>query len=260
MDALLDTDWITHWRDLVARREAEVPAREAAFWDRRAPTFALSTRGEPDPFLDFIEPWLEPSLTLIDVGAGVGRHAQPLARRLDWVTAVEPSAGMRDRLAVADNMTVVASGWMDADTAPADLVICVHVLYTVEDVVPFLRKLETAARRRLFVVLRDGASRHPAEVMKGPGGPRSPHLRDLFLLLRQLGVAPDLALFRRPAFFRFESVEAAVADCETRLGALFEQRGGRQWLVERLRPEPGGNFLFDAGEATTGVVHWSPSA
>src|SRR6266700_4987344 len=156
MDPLLDVDWVAHWRALVEAREAQIGrSDEGDWWGRRARRFAFSMRGQPDWFLGFLEPWLRPDRTVIDVGAGTGRHAGPLAERVDWVTAVEPSQAMREHLPTPDNMTVIASEWQDAETAAADLVICVHVLYPVPDVVPFLEKLERSARERVFVVLRD---------------------------------------------------------------------------------------------------------
>lgn len=258
VDAVLDTDWAAHWRMLVDRREVQTGPRQDDFWNRRAHRFALSMRGQADPFLDFLEPWLSPSRTLIDVGAGTGRHVHPLARRLDWVTAVEPSQAMRDLIPPADNVTVIASGWLDADPAPADLVTCVNVLYPIADAVPFLRKLEQSARERVFVVLRDSPSHHPAEQLAGPGRMREPRLRDAFLLLRQLDVAPDVHLYRVPAFFRFESLEAAVEDCRLRLGPLWEETAGRAFLDGRLRPADDGTVVFDAGELTSGVLHWTP--
>src|SRR3979411_1391845 len=101
-----------------------------------------------DGFLEVREPWLLPHRTLTDVGAGAGRYAAPLADRLDWVTAVEPSQGMRDLIPEKDNMTVIATDWEHAEPAPADLVICCHVLYGVADAPAFIAKLEAAATAR----------------------------------------------------------------------------------------------------------------
>src|SRR6266536_1178640 len=115
MDGTLDVDWAAHWRSLVEAREAQIgPAGNDDWWGGcRARRFAFSMRGQPDWFLGFLEPWLRPTGTLIDVGAGTGRHAAPLAERLDWVTAVEPSHAMRERIPPAENMTVIGSTWRD---------------------------------------------------------------------------------------------------------------------------------------------------
>ncbi len=262
MDGTLDVDWAAHWRSLVEAREAQIgPAGNDDWWGGcRARRFAFSMRGQPDWFLGFLEPWLRPTGTLIDVGAGTGRHAAPLAERLDWVTAVEPSHAMRERIPPAENMTVIGSTWMDAEPAPADLVTCAHVLYPIADVVPFIRKLERAARERVFVVLRDAPHRHPGEVLPGPGRAREPWLRDCFMLLRQLGVAPDVTLVRYPTFHRYESLDQAVEECRTHVGLAWDEEQGRAWLDERLQPEEDGSLRYEGGDMISGVLHWKPTS
>lgn len=258
MDAVLDVDWAAHWRALVEAREARMGRSHGTdWWDRRARRFAWSMRAQVDWFRGFLEPWLTPDRTLIDVGAGAGRHAGPLAGRLDWVTAVEPSAGMREHIPAAPNLTVIGSTWEDAEPAPADLVICVHVLYPVADVVPFIEKLERSARERVFVVLRDSDAGRPAERLAGPGLGREPRLRDCFLLLRQLGIAPEVTMATYPAFQRYESLEQAVEDCRPAGGDWDEDRV-RAWLQANLRPDEDGSLVYEAGDVVAGALHWQP--
>jgi 2-polyprenyl-3-methyl-5-hydroxy-6-metoxy-1,4-benzoquinol methylase len=153
-------DWVERWRSLVAERAAAAKGHtDPKYWDRRAPTFARSTQARSDFFLDVVAPYLSPRKTLIDVGAGAGRHAVPLAERVEWVTAVEPSEGMRAQIPHRDNMTVVASTWEDAVVATADLVICCHVLYGVADPEPFITKLDRSARERVWA--RESPYRRP---------------------------------------------------------------------------------------------------
>jgi SAM-dependent methyltransferase len=260
VDPLLGTDWAESWHQLVERRRAEVGERAASEdpWALPATRFAARPASPPDAFLGFLEPWLGPRRTLIDVGAGTGRLSAPLAARLDWVTAVEPSQGMRDRIPHADNMTVIASAWLDAEPAPADLVICAHVLYEVPEPVPFIEKLEASARERVFVVLRDTGHLHPAEVYAGPRLGREPGLRDCFLLLRQLGVAPDVAVFRYPANHRFESLDQAAAECRQALGTLWDDHEGRAWLEQNLRRDEDGTLVHPGADGIAGVLHWKP--
>ncbi|HET7339267.1 MAG TPA: methyltransferase domain-containing protein, partial [Candidatus Dormibacteraeota bacterium] len=142
-----EVDWIDRWREIVEAREREAAGHsDPGYWDRRASSFARSTQSRVDDFLRVLEPYLSPRKTLIDVGAGAGRHTMPLAERLEWVTAVEPSEGMRSHIAPRDNITVVASDWEDAEVAPADLVICSHVLYGIAEPEPFIAKIERSAR------------------------------------------------------------------------------------------------------------------
>ena len=258
MDAVLDVDWAAHWRSLVEAREARMgKTHDDDWWAPRAAAFARQVRSQPDWFSAFLEPWLRQTATLIDVGAGTGRYATPLAARLDWITAVEPSAAMREHIPPAANMTVIGSTWEDADPAPADLVICSHVLYPLAEPVPFLDKLERSARERVFVVMRDSPSMLPAEVMARPGLPREPWLRDCLLLLRQMGVVPDMTMSTYPTSFRYRDVEAAVEWCRSHLGAAWDDAAGRAWLAANLRADEDGSLRYD-GDVTAGVLHWKP--
>ena len=261
MDAVLDVDWAAHWRTLVQAREAQIGGSHSDdWWAPRAGLFASQMRITSDWFVEFLEPWLRPTATLLDVGAGTGRYAAPLARRLDWVTAVEPSQSMRERIAPADNMTVIGSSWEDAEPAPADLVICVHVLYPIAEARPFLEKLDRSARERVFVVLRDSPHTHPAEVMAGPGRAREPWLRDCLMLLRQMGPRPDVHMTTYTNVYRYDSLESALALCRSHVGREWDEARGRAWLEAKLRPDEDGTLVYEGGELTSGVLHWKPMA
>jgi SAM-dependent methyltransferase len=259
MDAVLDVDWAAHWRTLVEAREAQIGTSHSGdWWAPRAGQFARQMRTQTDWLVGFLEPWLRPDATLIDVGAGTGRHATPLAGRLDWVTAVEPSQAMREHIPTAANMTVIGSTWEDAEPAPADLVICAHVLYPVADPVPFIEKLERAARERVFVMMRDAPNTHPGEVIGRPGRGREPWLRDCHLLLRQMGVGPDMTMTTYSSTYRYDGLEAAVELCRSHAGLSWDEERGRAWLEANLRPDEDGTLVYDGGEITAGVLHWKP--
>ncbi len=89
---MVEIDWAARWKGLVEDRATLAAGHsDSQYWDRRAKSFARSTHLRAGDLLEVLEPFLSPQKTLIDVGAGTGRHATPLASRLEWVTAVEPS-------------------------------------------------------------------------------------------------------------------------------------------------------------------------
>jgi hypothetical protein len=168
---------------------------------------------------------------------------------------------MRELLEPAPNLTVIASGWEDAAAAPADLVICCHVLYGVAEVVPFIEKLEASARERVFVYMRDQPPPLPAEELVAELGfarTRMPEFRDLYLVLRQLGVEPDVVMLRYPSRPVYASLEAAVEEARAALGERWDERRGRAFLDSRLVPDGQGRLAWDAGEMVAGVAHWTP--
>jgi SAM-dependent methyltransferase len=257
-------DWVESWKQIVHDRATLAGTHaDPGYWDRRSATFARSTRMRVDEFLKVLEPYVSSSKTLIDVGAGAGRHAAPLAEKLEWVTAVEPSEGMRSRIAPKDNMTVVASTWEDAEVAPADLVICCHVLYGIADPEPFIRKLDRNARERVFVMLRESDLPHPAAAIRrrlhGDAGPRFPRFSDLFMLLMQIGIAPDVTFLRYPILNRYASLEEALVDARALVGDGWDEAIGRPMLEEMLTPD-GDELVFDGGSVLSGVAHWRPRA
>jgi len=234
---------------------------DPSYWDRRAPSFARSTQARADEFLKVVDPYVSPTRTLIDAGAGTGRHSVPLSERLEWVTAVEPSEGMRAMIPHRDNMTVVASTWEDAEVAPADLVICSHVLYGVLDVEPFIAKLERSARERVFIMLRESDLPHPAAAIRrrlhGGEGPPMPRFSDLFMLLMQIGIAPEVTFLRYRSVTRYANLDEALVDARALVGDAWDEATGRVMLEELLVHE-NGELVFEGGTVLSGVAHWQP--
>ena len=91
-------------------------------------------------------------------GRAGGRLALPLALTCQTVTAVEPSPSMCSVLRETalehhiGNVPIVESGWMEASVEPADVVLCSHVVYVVEEIGPFVRKMDSHARRLVLAV------------------------------------------------------------------------------------------------------------
>ena len=256
-------DWAERWKSLVADRAGAASAAgqvDSSYWDRRAPTFARSTRVR-DGFLEVVTPYLGPHKTLIDVGAGTGRHATPLAEGLEWVTAVEPSEGMRALIPPRDNMTVVASTWEDAAVAPADVVICCHVMYGVAEPIPFIAKMERSSRERIFIMMREVPMLHPAGVIRkrliGADDPRMPRFSDLFMLLIQMGIAPDVKFLSYQSVTRYANLDEALVDARALVGDGWDEATGRATLEELLVRE-NGELVFEGGAVLSGVAHWQP--
>jgi methyltransferase family protein len=256
-----DTDWVERWRAIVRQRSGSAGHADPTYWDRRAPSYARITRDRKDDFLRVVEPYVSPRKTLIDAGAGAGRHAVALAERCEWVTAVEPSEGMRAQIPPRDNMTVIASTWQDAEVAKADIVICCHVLYGIEDAVPFIAKLQASARDRVFIMLREGPVPHPATLLRErlTGGPglRVPQFSDLFMLLMQMEIAPDVNFVRYPVVNRYTDMEEALNDCRLLIGSDWDETRARTLLEEMLTKDDD-ELVFDSGVALSGIAHWRP--
>ena len=263
LDPLHETDWAEHWKQLVAARHGQSwQFHDPAFWDKRARTFAAATSGRRDGLLEVLEPWLQPHRTLTDVGAGAGRYAAPLADRLDWVTAVEPSQGMRDLIPEKDNMTVIATDWEHAEPAPADLVICCHVLYGVMDAPAFIAKLEAAATERVFVELRYGQLQTATdpiwELMTGTPRARQPEFADLWNLLLRMGIEADVTALEYEGFESWRDVAAFEEEYRPALADQWDEAKAEAWLAENASRDSDGKLVYRRGRRSAGVAHWRP--
>jgi len=127
--------------------------------------YAAQFRGEPsrsgDPLVERLLEFVKPDQTVLDVGAGGGRLALPIALKCRSLVAVEPSASMASVLTQQaqesgiENVSVVQEEWQDAGVDAADVVLCAHVLYTIRDVGSFLRKLDAHAKKTVLVIIHD---------------------------------------------------------------------------------------------------------
>jgi len=96
--------------------------------------------------------------TVLDVGAGAGRIALPIADHAKHVTAVEPSEGMRERMIQTaeawgiSNLSIIDSEWQRTEVEPHDLVVCAHVVYTVQDIEFFVQKLSANAKKHVALI------------------------------------------------------------------------------------------------------------
>ena len=257
-------DWEANWKNIVHERATLGSlSANSGYWDRRAASYARSTQARTDDFLTVMEPYLSPRRTLIDAGAGTGRHAVPLSQRLEWVTAVEPSEGMRAMIPPKDNMTVVASTWEDAEVAPADLVICCHVLYGMGEPVSFIEKLNRSASERVFIMMRESELPHPAAAVRrqllGDAGPRVPRFSDLFMLLIQMGIAPDVSFLRYTSVSRYADFAEALLDVMAMVGDGLSEHQVQVALEAMLKSE-GDEVVYDGGTVLSGVAHWRPLA
>src|SRR5262249_42440042 len=136
--------------------------RWAERWPRIAPRLRFDPGRDRTATLEALAAYLEPDDVLVDVGGGAGRLGLPLAARCRAVPNVEPEARMGEEFEAAAREAGEANArWLRADwlhaAAEGDVVLASNVVSFVGDVVPFVRKLIAAARRRVLIV----GSTHP---------------------------------------------------------------------------------------------------
>jgi len=169
-------DWNELWKAIhISSPERLVKSRDpAAAWDRRASAYRRVTRGEKEATrleLEILN--LQGGETVLDVGAGTGRLAVPIARTAVHVTALDPSEGMlnvlRERMAAEGltNYSCVKMRWEDVvigrDIEPHEIAIAAFSL-GFYDLAAALEKLNAAATQAVHLFWHAGEWRGPEEM------------------------------------------------------------------------------------------------
>jgi len=260
-------------------RFREVPDGADFYAPVRSLFRADPTRAD-DPLLDALLKLVRPGDTWLDVGAGAGRFALPIARRLastgGSVIAVDVSPSMLEALreiadehAIRNVLTVEARWPPDAEQARqlvGDVSLIAHVGYDVEDVGSFLDALEAASRRLCVAVLMERVPASAADPfwppVHGEARVALPALPDAVELLETRGRRPSVTRVAvEPR--RFESRDALAGFLRRQL--WIDPAGPKEELLQQaldtLAIEDGGGWAVAGRTATdVGIVTWSPPA
>jgi SAM-dependent methyltransferase len=272
---------IERWRNIVERRRVQMDAAYASagidnadYWGRRAKAYraALHERMDADPFLIRVRREVDPQTTVIDVGAGTGRHTIALAPHVARITAVEPSEAMlgflqqdaaRQQLR---NVQTIASGWLEAAAEPADIVICSHVLYPIADIEPFVRKLAAHAKRRVYVYTRVDAMPTDmglwSEFYGVPLQLQPSHL-DLLNALAEMEIIPDVEIVEHRFTWTFASLDEAIEQVRNSLCLRADDEAAtsklRSLLRDRMITWPNGRLGPQIGSTRSAIISWAPA-
>jgi CTP:molybdopterin cytidylyltransferase MocA/SAM-dependent methyltransferase len=231
-----------------------------------------------DPIVDELLDLVRPGETWLDVGAGAGRFALPIARALDpsggSVIALDTSGSMLEALReIADdydieNLQAVQARWPIADPASVscDVALIAHVGYDIEAIGPFVDGLEAAARRLCVAVLMDGAPAAAADPFWPPvhGEARVPlpALADFIELLDARGRAPVVT--RRtidPRVFETRDAVEGLARRQLWIDPAGPKEARLQAALDALVVQSAGGWsIRDRAASSIGVVTWRPTA
>ncbi len=237
--------------------------------------FIADPRRTDDEVLDHLLPLAQPGEVWLDIGAGAGRYALPLALKVREVIALDPSPGMLEALreqaaehGIANVRTIEARWPPDPAAGPpptADVALIANLGYDVEAIGPFLDAMEAAAGRLCVAILADGppaAAAHPFwPLVHGEERIELPALDDFLALLRARGRRPREVRLPRPVrdfgsrdeVVRWLRNQLFVEPGSAKDGVLARELEGR--LLERPDDSVG---LSTQARAATGIVSWEP--
>ena len=264
-----------YWTEMVRLEHAQSDSMRkedppSDSWSNFAHQFRADPGRTDDALVNHLRRSIRPGLVVMDVGAGGGRLALPLALDAEKVIAIEPSPSMcRVLCGVAEefgvtNVEIVESGWLEADVTEADVAICVHVLYVIRDIEAFVRKLEEHASEVMVVMYQS-----PPQSQIYPlwelvhGAPRFPlpSLPEFLDVLEQLRIRPDVHVVHTEHNRGFESLNVAKDQLARRLYVLPEtaEMERLEALLPRVLEEKDGRFsIKGAIRLEPRVISWQP--
>jgi SAM-dependent methyltransferase len=272
-----DPDWNAIWKRRQELHESSKESDDPSHnWNKKenAERYDRNARSEYD---DRVRKTIEAlpvtrDSRVLDIGAGPGTLAIPLAPRVKEVTAVEPGAGMVEilkRHAERDgikNIACVQKRWEETDLTrdlapPYDIVIA-SLSLTMYDIREALAKMDAAASGSVhlfwFVDLPFWERMYADlwEPLHGTPYHPGPKTDCLFGVLYQMGIYPDVTMLPLSKEYRFGDREEMLAFFRTRFGAATpaQERIVDDYVSPLIRTQ-GGEVVI-SGDSTFAHVRW----
>lgn len=263
------------WADAVRgnRAQAERLREQPDRGDHYAP-IASVFRADPDrsgdDTLDALREIARPDDIWIDIGAGAGRFALPLARSVREVIGVEPSPAMRAEFEAAraehdiPNARALDQRWPTDAPPQGDVALISHVGYDIEPIAAFLDTMERAARRECVAILFESApgvlfhELWPA--VHGEPQIALPGLNDLIALLEARGAAPSV---RRSSQRSWSFASRGDAEAAARRRLWIEPDSPKlpalQAALDNLLVQTEDGQFAAPSAIIQGIVRWRPT-
>ncbi len=216
----------------------------------------------PGALLEMIKRHLSTETSLLDIGAGTGAFAIPMARVANKVTAVEPSLAMAKillgKMNGQKNIHVVNQYWEDIkadEMGPHDMVLAVNALYRITDIVSALKKMIALSRKHLFIIMSCKSSFYHdiwhAFKKRAYSGP--PSFLHLYNVLCQLGIFANIEWVKTKTNHVYADMDQAVNYWQSRLNlGPGKENSLRAYLEKKLVAEHGA--LFFAEQVSNAVI------
>jgi SAM-dependent methyltransferase len=273
--------WDPDWNEIWKRRQelhesSKITDDPSHNWNKKenAERYDKNAKSEYDDRVRTTIASLEitPDSRVLDIGAGPGTLAIPLAPLVREVMAVEPGAGMvailkahaeRDRIR---NITCVQKLWEDVDLSqdlktPYDVVIA-SLSLTMFDIREALKKMDAAASGSVHLfwfVDMPFWERMYADLWEPlHGGPyySGPKADCLFGVLYQMGIYPDVTMLPLSKEYRFKTKDEMSVFFRRRFGAKTpeQERMVDDYIVPLIQKQ--GDEVVISGDSTFAHIRW----
>lgn len=266
-------DVLAAWAARVRANREQVDAfREASPSDFYAPVaslFRADPQRQDEPALEILRGLVQPDDVVLDIGAGGGRYALPLALQSHEVVAIDPSEGMLRVLHQSASehairtVRVVAGRWpaVAAQVEQGDVALIAHVGYDIEEIGPFIDAMEGAARRLCVAVLLSQPPPTEADRLwpdiHGVERATLPSLPEFLTVLLARGRLFEVRLVDRSPQ-SYESRDGVLASLRQQLWLVPDGPKDRklQALLELKLAERHGRYALSWDPVSVGIVTW----
>jgi CTP:molybdopterin cytidylyltransferase MocA/SAM-dependent methyltransferase len=233
--------------------------------------FRADPAREDDPVRDHLVGLATAGETWLDIGAGAGRYALPLATVAGEVIAIDPSAAMLAALAEGaaangiTNVRAIEARWPMPDPPVGDAGLIAHVGYDIEAIGPFVGALEASAPRLCVAVMMERQPASAADpfwpLVHGESRISLPALAEFVELIEARGGSPEVTMLERQAR-RFESRKELAGFVRRQLWIADGGEKERRFEAacdELVIETADGTFgLSGQAAAPIGIVAWTP--
>jgi nitrogenase molybdenum-iron protein beta chain len=216
--------------------------------------------------------------TILDVGAGTGVFAIPLAKHAKRVIAVEPSTGMLKILkdkALEHNLTniecinkkweeVSSDELIELNNGKYDLVICSHALYYITELHGSFKKMNDLSKGYVYLLIEAAWDNTDAYAKLWERLHKKPMLTYpdyayIYMTLRELDIHPNIEMLDTYAKRYVTSTDEVIERWKDYLDLDSEltedQRAAiREYLADKIKEEDG--KLYMEWQSKDAVIHW----
>jgi ubiquinone/menaquinone biosynthesis C-methylase UbiE len=272
-----DPDWNAIWKQRqVLQESSKIPGDTSHNWDRKenAERYDANARSGYDERVKMTIAALplKKDARVLDIGAGPGTLALPIAPFVREITAVEPGAGMVEVLKRhADqggirNISCVQKTWEEVDpprdlAPPYDIVIA-SLSLTMHDIRDALAKMDAVCSGSVHLFwfadmpFWERMSADLQEPLHGRPYYSGPKADCLFGVLYQMGILPDVTMLPMAKEYRFGNREEMLMFFRNRFGAKTpeQERIVDKYVNPRIRSLDGEVVI--SGDSTFAHIRW----